>query len=174
MNITITTRLTQRERRALDRFFDRAYDSNDYAATGTRIRKSSVVEVALRDGLEEGYSEVNEAHKLAKRAMIAIGRTFDYEISRMTMVKITEKELKVLFAIRNNDYCNGDATAATWVECINASSTPSGVEGRSLSGVVASLAKKDLVSTNGESIALTSTGLDATKGISDLSPSERK
>ena len=81
-SITIMSTLNQRDRRALDRFFDRAYDSNDYAATARRLRRSSIIEVALRDGLENGYSEVNEAHKLAKRAMVAIGRTFNYEINR--------------------------------------------------------------------------------------------
>ena len=54
---------------------------------------------------------------------------------------ITDSERKVLRSLMTNHY--GDSS--TWADCINESDEPSGIEGKALSGVVASLSKKGLV-----------------------------
>ena len=84
MTIEITSILSCADRRALDRFFERAYDSDEYATTGKRRAGTDTVDVALRDNAE-GYSIVGEAHKLARRAAVAIGRTFNYQIERTAL-----------------------------------------------------------------------------------------
>lgn len=70
------------------------------------------------------------------------------------MTNATDNERKVLRSLLTNDYGNGPTYA--WV--INHSSEPSGVEGKALSGVVASLSKKGFVRCEG-------TGEDATVGL---------
>ena len=87
----------------------------------------------------------------------------------------TVKEQAVLVAIYWNFYGNCGISERTgreqrldspvWSDCINHSSKPSGVEGRSLPGVVSSLAKKGLVTcdkdSEGDLITLTEAGLAA-------------
>lgn len=83
------------------------------------------------------------------------------------MTNITENELKVLIAIRYNWFSSGDPVGCeVWSLQIDDSNQPSGLAGRTLSGVCASLAKKGLVKTGGcgreQTIALTQSGYDAT------------
>lgn len=71
---------------------------------------------------------------------------------------ITESERKVLRSIYTNDFgTNGDCV---WADSINDSAEPSGIEGRSLSGVVSSLMQKGLLHSGGY-------GRDATIGLTD-------
>lgn len=78
-------------------------------------------------------------------------------------MKLTEKETKLLKAIMNSEYRSGDPTKyrdaglePVWVDCIW------GFEGkRAYGGVMASLCKKGLVETDGETVTLTEAGLDA-------------
>lgn len=59
-------------------------------------------------------------------------------------MNVTDSEYKVLRALRTNHY--GDAgETETWTSCINDADEPSGITGKSLSGVIASLNKKGLV-----------------------------
>ena len=62
-------------------------------------------------------------------------------------MKLTGLEMKVLKALAFNHYGEG---GETWSWATNESTYPSGVTGKSLSGVLASLAKKGLVKPNGE------------------------
>ena len=66
-------------------------------------------------------------------------------------MNVTPKEMAVLMAIRFNDFGNGDNLdgSEVWADCINDSRFPSGVEGKSLSSIIASLNKKGLVVSNG-------------------------
>lgn len=82
---------------------------------------------------------------------------------------VTTNERAVLRAILRNYYTslNGgvpqsfdDIDFSVWVNAINDSNEPSGVEGRALSGVVASLTRKALVLTDGQTISLTRAGYD--------------
>jgi hypothetical protein len=80
----------------------------------------------------------------------------------------TENELRVLNAIRYN-YFNSAAEPVgheVWSLQIEDSNRPSGLSGRTLSGVCASLARKGLVKTGGsgreQTIALTQAGYAAT------------
>lgn len=80
---------------------------------------------------------------------------------------VTANELKVLLAIRHNWFSSGDPVGCeVWSLQIDDSNEPSGLAGRTLSGVCASLAKKGLVKTSGsgreQTIALTQAGYDAT------------
>lgn len=82
ITIEIHTHLNNFDRRALDRFFARAFDSDDYAATAKRIARTNLIDISLRD-TATAYSELAEAHKLMRRAQVATGRTFNYStISR--------------------------------------------------------------------------------------------
>ena len=76
----------------------------------------------------------------------------------------TTLENKVLLAIGFNDYGDGPGTEI-WADCINDSRRPSGIEGKALSGVVASLKKKGLVHCYGDGrdagIRMTETGIAA-------------
>ena len=76
------------------------------------------------------------------------------------MVDVTDKELRVLKAIRGNNFHNDHLTLINpvWADCIHDSKEPSGVTGKAFSGVVASLAKKGLIGTDGECISLTAVG----------------
>lgn len=73
---------------------------------------------------------------------------------------MTANELKVLKAIRENFFQNGDPTcrSGVWVDSINDSHADSGITGKALSGVVSSLTAKKLVYTDGEVISLTELG----------------
>lgn len=64
------------------------------------------------------------------------------------MTNLTSNEIAVIKALAFNNYSIGygdDLEGATWSECINDSLAPSGIEGRSLSGVVSSLCQKGLI-----------------------------
>jgi len=68
-------------------------------------------------------------------------------------MKLTENEKRVLLAIKYNYYQpdNGegiDFNGSIWSDSINDSNRPSGINGKELSGVVGSLAKKGLVDTS--------------------------
>ena len=75
-------------------------------------------------------------------------------------MNITENERRVLEAIAHNHY--GDTPGdPIWSDSINDSERPSGIEGRKLSGVCASLEKKGLTVTgyiDAPVIALTEAG----------------
>tara|TARA_R110002020_G_scaffold130222_2_gene291399 strand:- start:248 stop:562 length:315 start_codon:yes stop_codon:yes gene_type:complete len=69
-------------------------------------------------------------------------------------MKLTESETKVLIALATNHYGGLDDHDPTWSACcvgwrdsINDSSFPSGIEGKALSGVVGSLSKKGLLTS---------------------------
>lgn len=85
----------------------------------------------------------------------------------------TDKEYRVLRAILLNDFTNvngampenyADATEI-WANSINDSAEPSGITGRSLSGVCSTLAQKGLIYANGRgedaTVRLTQGGYDA-------------
>ena len=91
-------------------------------------------------------------------------------------MRITRNENKVLRAIASNCFndCNYDmpdtyerAGSSVWSWLINDAGEPSGIEGKALSGVVASLNKKGLaVSQRGENakddtVYMTEAGFDA-------------
>lgn len=80
---------------------------------------------------------------------------------------ITEKEQAVLISILHNMF-NETGLDPVWAECLNDSRRPSGIEGKTLSGVCASLAKKDLVICYGKGsdscVTLTKQGLEAARG----------
>jgi hypothetical protein len=75
---------------------------------------------------------------------------------------ITANETAVLLSIAHNYFGDGPGTEI-WADCINDSSKPSGIEGKALSGVVASLAKKGLIVCSGNSrdagIRITESGI---------------
>lgn len=89
------------------------------------------------------------------------------------MTNLTQNESKVLKTILTNDFTmsNGaipatyEGTDWIWSDCINDSASPSGIEGKSLSGVVSSLCKKGLVVVDGISrdacVSLTEAGFAA-------------
>jgi hypothetical protein len=58
-------------------------------------------------------------------------------------MKLTPRETKVLKAMAFNHYGEG---TCTWSWAMNESRAPSGIKGKELSGVIASLAKKGLLS----------------------------
>lgn len=70
-------------------------------------------------------------------------------------MNITTNELAVLNALSNNHFGDGEPCVWIWSNCINQSSKPSGLEGKSLSGVVSSLCSKGLAEVDGN------TGRDA-------------
>lgn len=81
-------------------------------------------------------------------------------------IHVTHNEMAVLRSVLNNFYLDsteGEAVInnGVWSNCINDSDTPSGIEGKALSGVVSSLVKKGLLGTNGESVYLTRPGYEA-------------
>ena len=71
---------------------------------------------------------------------------------------LTANETAVILAIAFN-YFSNEPGAEVWVDCINESSKPSGVTGKALSGVIASLVKKGLVWTSGDTLRLTKEGI---------------
>lgn len=58
---------------------------------------------------------------------------------------LTENEHAVMRSLANNHY--GDRGDGVWSNSINDSSTPSGLSGKTLSGVIGSLCKKGLISS---------------------------
>lgn len=58
-------------------------------------------------------------------------------------IELTANEVAVLKSLANNYY--GDGQGGVWSWAVNDSDTPSGIEGKALSGVVGSLAKKGVV-----------------------------
>jgi hypothetical protein len=84
---------------------------------------------------------------------------------------ITPYEAAVLRAIATNCFnvmnygvptCYEDANAEIWTDSINDAKYPSGLEGKALSGVCSSLAKKGLVEKSfSETIVLTEEGFNA-------------
>lgn len=61
------------------------------------------------------------------------------------MNTFTDKEIAVIRSLANNYYGNeGDGV---WSDCINQSNTPSGLTDTSLPGVVASLVKKGVITS---------------------------
>lgn len=83
-------------------------------------------------------------------------------------MNITDNELAVLKAIRDNYYQGGETPVGypVWSDHINDSHSPSGIEGKALSGVVSTLAQKGLVvseqySASERTVKLTSEGLAA-------------
>lgn len=90
------------------------------------------------------------------------------------MANVTEKQYKVLRAILTNYYTplNGDIGTAeqhvgggVWSRLINDAREPSGMEGRTLSGVCGTLVQAGYATTNGtgkeQTIALTQAGYEA-------------
>lgn len=81
---------------------------------------------------------------------------------------ITDNEYKVLNAIATNCFTpvnygvpeTFEETGHVWSDAINDAAEPSDIEGAALSGVCASLAKKKLVDSNGESIGMTRQGFE--------------
>ena len=83
---------------------------------------------------------------------------------------ITTNEAAVLRSIATNYYnsLNGgapsnyaEANNPVWSELINDASIPSGITGKSLSGVCGSLAQKGFIGSDGECTWLTETGWNA-------------
>lgn len=64
--------------------------------------------------------------------------------------QLTPNEKAVLIALVYNHYSTSDdENGMTWANCINDSDKPSGIKGKTLSGVVSSLAKKGWLSCGG-------------------------
>jgi DNA-binding MarR family transcriptional regulator len=61
------------------------------------------------------------------------------------MQNLTESEIAVLRSLANNHY--GDKGDGVWSWAVNHSDTPSGITGKALSGVMGSLAKKGLITS---------------------------
>lgn len=61
------------------------------------------------------------------------------------MSDLTQNEVAVLKSLANNHY--GDDGDGVWAWAVNDSRTPSGITGKALSGVVGSLCKKGLISS---------------------------
>ena len=72
---------------------------------------------------------------------------------------LTTNEVRVLRALRTNFY-GDEGEYATWANCVNDANEPSGLTGKTLSGVIASLSKKGLVDCEGA-------GRDATICLTD-------
>lgn len=77
MTLAITdTSLTRNQKRAIVRFFERAWENNEYAVRARRERWNRYQLVCDVD------AELPEAnpHRLVRRAMLACGKTFYYRI----------------------------------------------------------------------------------------------
>lgn len=80
-------------------------------------------------------------------------------------MNVTQNELAVLKALNGNFFSN-ESCDWVWSNCINDSNAPSGIEGKTLSGVVSSLCAKGLAEVDGNTgrdacIRLTEAGLAA-------------
>lgn len=86
-------------------------------------------------------------------------------------MSITDKERAVLIAVLTNDYCafNGQIPHEgyvfdagdwqVWADCIDCASVTSALpSGNALSGVVSSLCKKGLLTSDGECVCFTAEG----------------
>lgn len=62
-------------------------------------------------------------------------------------ILLTDSETKVLKALRDNHYGEGECT---WAFDVNHSESPSGITGKALAAVIGSLQKKGLISCEGE------------------------
>lgn len=85
-------------------------------------------------------------------------------------MEITTLENKVLLAIGFNNFGDGPGTEI-WADCINDSGRDSGIEGKTLSGVVANLKKKGLIDCYGKGrdacIRMTDVGIAVFETIKD-------
>jgi hypothetical protein len=95
-------------------------------------------------------------------ALVAKAET-SWEALGAERVKVTDKQRAVLRAILHNTFHDASpladrAEVQVWVNLINDSEAPSGIEGKALAGVVSGLVQKQLVFTDGECIALTLAG----------------
>jgi len=63
-------------------------------------------------------------------------------------MNITPNERAVLDALATNHF-GQDVGDLVWANCINDADRPSGIEGKALSGVCASLSRKELISCEG-------------------------
>lgn len=61
------------------------------------------------------------------------------------MVTLTDNEKAVMKSLANNHY--GEQGDGVWSNAVNDSQTPSGITGASLSGVIGSLCKKGLITS---------------------------
>ncbi len=75
MTLHIESNLDRNARRRLVRFFERAWDSDEYAVRARRVTWDRY-ELLIEDPTLPEASP----HRLARRAMLAVGRTFDYRI----------------------------------------------------------------------------------------------
>jgi hypothetical protein len=78
-------------------------------------------------------------------------------------VAVTDKQRAVLRALLHNVFhdatpLDARAEVQVWANLINDSEAPSGIEGKALGAIIASLVKRELVSTDGEGICLTLAG----------------
>ena len=78
---------------------------------------------------------------------------------------ISNKELKVISQIAlseftpvNGDYPESASDTETFSDCIDATAIQNPITGKELSGVVASLTKKNLIESDHETVSLTDTG----------------
>lgn len=85
-------------------------------------------------------------------------------------IKVTALEKDVLVGgILNNNFQDGSGgTSSIWVDQIIDNGSTKLVTAKQLSGVVASLSKKKLISTDGEGISLTETGLAVAKAVANV------
>lgn len=84
------------------------------------------------------------------------------------MLTLTENETKVLKSLANNNY--GEQGDGVWSNAVNDSLTPSGITGSSLAGVIGSLCKKGVITSqeydrNEEVIWMTETGKELVKTL---------
>ena len=82
------------------------------------------------------------------------------------MIKLTEKEIAVIRAYKEDDFVNDKGfespEACTWVK---ESHRACKMNGREFSGIISSLVKKGLVVTDGETWKLTSVGIEAARSL---------
>lgn len=74
--IEILSRLSRAERQRLRRWVERMadFDADDV------LRKTDRGAIVTAGDYEDASDERLEAHRIARRCMLAIGRTFDYEV----------------------------------------------------------------------------------------------
>ena len=84
-------------------------------------------------------------------------------------VKVTDLEKDVLVGgiLKNNFQDGAEGTQSIWVNQIIDNGATKLVKAKQLPGVVASLSKKGLVSTDGEGITLTESGLALARGLAN-------
>jgi len=81
-------------------------------------------------------------------------------------MKLTENEKKVIEAYKKDDIVSDegwdDPQSCTWITDFK---DDCGIESKTFSGVISSLAQKGVIWTNGESFGLTQEGIEAAKTI---------